>query len=517
MTPILSLGALAALVITGEQDTDEKPVIAAKLNEISIGYDSYTANGSRVWLRRFGRSAQGLSLRELRFVTPGTGDRPYSSLTWRGRPNEDVYAQGKVILDRGRTRVTLSQSSFGHNNDGPFPPLPSEDRVTHAMIERKVTNDIGAYVSYRADARDLQFPPYRPSMHASSATYAAGVGGKALGGTFDLLLSTRRYTMTTPIQPATLQRRVEGRYGAAIGPLNLEGMAGYTRIEQEGRGDSSVKSYALAADWDLAERMSLRATLSRDDLDIAATQSGTLRRRINSSLRLTQSWNGGSLQLGYKTKEIERKRKGPVTDTPRWTTYDARITNRFANFRVSLRSSWEKLHAGDAFLNSKPGQLQWDDRALGQIKIEGGNAAISGYASYTYRWQKNERSGTHIGLRSLALGASTNLSDRLTAYAELAHEAYRTSPSLATYFPSSTNYGLGVDWTPAEGQSLSASLNRYESRNERGSQMTLQYTRRLAADRSIELVFAPWRHEDRLNAAYDSSATFLSARFSLKF
>jgi hypothetical protein len=74
-----------------------------------------------------------------------------------------------------------------------------------------------------------------------------------------------------------------------------------------------------------------------------------------------------------------------------------------------------------------------------------------------------------------------------------------------------------LNWAKDQNLSASASLNYYDSGDVRGTQLTLSLRRRMGADHELELVLAPWRHEDRLLNLTGYRTTFLSARYTVRF
>lgn len=516
---LIPVALLAGFAQGQEPTNNDKKFIPLKWNSVSIGYSTWEATGSGAQLRRFGRPPEGLNLRETAFVTSGTKNRPYSALSWRGTPDQDSIFEGRVVLN-GKTKLKFQQELRGYQNEGPITPLESEDRVTKATLEQAITSDLAAYVVYRSDHRDQRFAPYRDQRESRSMTYAAGLSGNALGGKVDLLVSTHRYKDERGAQPDTLQRRIEGSYATEIGSsISLEGRLGSTRIEQSGRADGHVRTLAIAGDIELTPRTWLHLAYGREDYDLSGVQSATLRQRTQASVRAVHRIPGWTFQAGMRVRDVERKAKGPMTHEPGWTSYDARVIRRFGTGRLVLRGTWDSYRGAPDFDFTRPGRTVWDDKSLLQAKVDGSFGPVTAYASVSRRRQANGKSGLSIEAQSVALGASATFGDSLVLFGELSHDAIRTRGSdvLGVHFPSATNAGFGLDWTVDGRQSLSAGLNLYNSRDLRGQQVTVQYRRQLSADDSIELYFAPWRHEDRLTGLFDASTSFFGVALTRKF
>jgi hypothetical protein len=62
-----------------------------------------------------------------------------------------------------------------------------------------------------------------------------------------------------------------------------------------------------------------------------------------------------------------------------------------------------------------------------------------------------------------------------------------------------------------------ANVNYYESGDVRGSQLTFSVRRRMSEDSDLELIVAPWRHDDRQFDLTSFYSTFLSARYTMRF
>lgn len=522
--PILSLLTLAASGAGQTSDSDDPKVIPVKWNSVSVGFLSWTGHGSRERLRQYARPREGLSLVELKALTPMSVHHPFSVFAWRGTPGQDVLAEGELILNRGHTIIRADQQAFGHHNQDVIPALPSEDRATRLTVEHTITPNFGAFVAYRADERDQRFAGAKGYLHSTTKTIAAGIGGRALGGNASLFVTSQRHVEQSGLQPAAIQRRIEGRYGADLGPtFSLEGAMGYTRIEQDGRHDSGVRSLALAANWYLGPATMAFFNYGREDYDIKDVLSAYVQRRTNTSIRLAHRWPGWAMQVGYRRKEVERMRADhSFTDTPRWNIFDARLTGHLGATRVTLRGTKEDLTNGAVFNTDDPRSLQWSERGSGQIKFDGANDRFAAYGGYTYRWQRNQARDVTIRWHNFMVGGSYSVSDRVTAFGEFGYDVYHVNANIAGvdlgfYFPNSTTYSLGLDLALPRGQSISAAFNRYESRSYRGGQLTVQYQRPLGLDRSLELTLAPWRHQDMFADDQSYRAAFFGARLTFKY
>jgi hypothetical protein len=508
-----------------KQETKEVE-LPIRWSSISAGYATWDGNGSRKRLFQYGTPPNGLTLYELNALSPWVPSRAFARLLWRGNPDQDTAGQGQLIFNQGNTMVRGRLSHTTYYDPTYLPVNDSDDRIVRVVAEQTLRPDVGAFYAYRGDQRAQRFPAPLVERSNRSNLHGVGIQGRVLGGQAGLTFTDHRFMDYSGTQPTTLQRGLSGHLGKEFGALSLEGIASYTTIEQQGRKDSQVKSLALAGTWDLGPLTSLQFNVARDDLDLNAVQNAYVRQRFNTGVRLRQRLGKWSAQLGYRHREAERVRADhSFVDVPKWNTFDARLSGRLTNLlRLTLRGSWEDL-ADSALMNTvDTRQLFCGDRALVQAKVDGGNDRFNGYASYTYRYRKNDARGVDVRWTNLSLGSSYSIRPDLLGYAELAYDMFTArgvteanGENLNFYFPDSTSLGLGLDWTRSPIDSISASLNFTGSNNARATQLTMQYRRQISADHSLELVVAPWNYEDRLYRLTGYNTTLMQVRYTVRY
>jgi predicted porin len=527
---VLAMGAWAQETTPTEEPEEQEEVeIPVRYNSLTFGYSTWKASGNRFRMGQFARVPEGLTLAELKYMSPGGEGHPYYSLVWRGTPGQDSYGSGLVYLNSGLTAIRGSvQERQYYAEPSWVPTARSRDKVGTISVEHAIAPNIGAFVSYRSDDRSQSYVPPKATGRVRSRTVAGGLEGRFGPIQAGVNITDRRTFDDTGRQPATLQRRIEAHIAGTLGDrLSLQGAAGYTRIEQAGRPSGNVRTLAMAGYVDLGPATSLQFNAGRDEFDIRnMVQNAYTRKRFNSGLKLNHQLGSWNLQLGFRHREAERVRTDRTfVDVPKWNTYDARLSGRLNNgIRVTLRGNWEDMTASARIAGADPRQMLWDDKAMGQIKLDGGNELFTGYASYTYRFRQNKQRGVDVGWQNIALGGSYQFAPSLLGYAEWSYDAIRakgasegTSDTLDTFFPNSTAFSMGLDWVRNERETLSASLNTFGTNNWSGTQLTLQYRRQISADHSLDLVVAPWRFSDRLYGLTGYETTFLGVRYTVKF
>lgn len=534
----LSTGSIAALAMAAvaaaaqdtpppadpqKKDADAEEVdIPVKWNELSFGYSTLRTNSG---LSRYTRPPEGITLHELSLFGPGTEKSPYYRVTVRGVPDQDSYIAGYVALNRGHTVLRGSRSHYSFYDFDWRPKDPSEDNESELILDQALTRNIGGFLMYKQKERDGRFPAPREADHTRTRLIAGGVQGKALGGNLGLTVSDRRTFDDTGAQPTTLQRSISAMYSHDFGDvLSLEGAAGYSHIEQAGLPNSAVRSYALSGVWDMGPNTDVQFHLGRQDVDLKSVLNARVQKRLLSSARLVHHFSGWNFQFGLAHKESERVRADQsYVDVPKSNVYDARLSGRLGVAHVTLRGTWEDLQSAAVMNTLDNRQLQWDDRALFQAKIDGGGDLFSAYGTYTYRFQQNVARDVKIRWHNVVFGGSYVFNPALNGFAEFSADNYQvdgfdvTGIALGDYFPNSRSLAFGLNWSKDQNLSASASFNFYESADVRGSQLTLSLRRRFGPNHDLELVVAPWRHEDRLLDMTGYRTTFLMARYTVRF
>jgi hypothetical protein len=529
MLELITIAAVALLSVVSlgqdppAQEPQEEPKPPKlKLNEVTFGMSSFRGSTT---LNQYASPIDGLALHSLRMLWPWTETSPFARLIVRGMPGQDNYAEGAVNFNRGNTKLLANRLEYGNFVLDWRPKSESIQKEAGVTVDHAFAPNIGGFVSYSSSKHSSHYPaPLVPDL-TQTQTVSGGFGGDLLGGNLGLVLSDRRIYTETGVQPTSLQRQINANYVREFGDsLSIGGSANFARIEQAGLVGSDIRSYSLFGNWDIGPATDLQFQLAQQDLDLNTVQNAYVRKRLSTSARLIHRMDGWAMQLGYQRKESERVRTDQsFVDVPISDLFDFRLSRRMGATRFSLKGSWEGV-SSDAVMNTDdPRSLYWGDRATIQAKVDMGADAFSAYGVYTYRMDRNEARNAEVGWHNVALGGGYVFSPDLSGYAEISFDEFRaagaseTNQTLDFYFPNGRTLALGVDWSKSPDLAASANLNYYESGDVRGSQLTLSLRRRMSADSDLELVVAPWRHDDRQFDLTSYYTTIFSARYTVRF
>lgn len=519
-----------------DEQKDEPEAQAPKWNLLTIGYYGYDYSGFRRSLRRYASPPDGLALKELRLLLPGEGGKAWGRLNLNGTVDHDSTGEGLLIFLDGKATL---RGSYAKNEFFDWTPVvvdKSKDREYEARFTYALTPEIGAYWTYDEKSKDHKFEGPKDPEDTRTKAYAGGVEGRFLGGQGGVQITDRRFFDRNGSQPNSIQHRIDAHFGRElIKGISAEGVYNQTKIEQTGMRDSDVKAIALNADWALGEDTYLTFSTRKEDLKMPNVENAYVRQRFSTGVRLSSRLAGMAFDGGYQHREIERVRGDQTyTDLLNWNTLDAKLSGKvFQRVRWSARYSWDHLSDAAAMVTLDPRQLYWDDRVKVQAKLDTDCDRFAGYLTYTFRYDQNSPRSVEVRSHNLTLGGSYSFSDRTSLFAEMANDTYEakgvvdTGLSLDDFFPSSTTLAFGVDHTFNPNQSISLSVTRYYTRNANplmlsdgnynGTEITAQYRHRLNDNTSIDVLFAPWRHTDKLEEALSYRTTVFGVSCSFKF
>ena len=512
-----------------EPDENEAPV---KVRWFSLGYYGWAETGNGHKLRQYATPSRGFQIGELRLVAPANGKSPYSTLILRGSPDGDRIATGAVSFadGRGMAKATVSRHEF-YDPTPMVIPASSED-VAEATVQYAISPDIGVFYRFKQRTRDMSFEAPKDPTYYRTKSRAGGIEGKVMGGHLGVTVADNRFYDKTGSQPNSIQHRIDARYSVApIPALNIEGMYAQTRIEQVGRVDGEVNSWAVAADLDMGPSTALLVNVRRDEIDFPIIENAHVRERFLTSARLVHRAGKVAFQAGFLHRESERIRADQqFVDVPSWDTYDAKISGRFAkDIRYSVGWSWEHLTQGPTMLTEDARALYWDDRVRAQVKLSGGGERCNGYATYGLRYDQNSPRETEIRSHNLAFGGSYAVDDKTSAFLEIAGTQYKVNgdDTLVSFFPGSTSFSIGADHALRPNESVSLGVNWFVTDNDnplgdkdnnvRGTQINASYRRQIDANSSLELTYSPWRYTDRAYDAMNYRTTVVGLTFNTRF
>lgn len=490
-------------------------------NWVRLGYTAWDPTGNRYSLRRYGTPPEGFSVRDLYLFTPGGGTTPFARLSMKGMFEQDSLLDGYAIFDNGTTQLKAVRTENQFFNRTLSTVDESRDRGTEITLSRSIAPDVGAFVRFRDDQRDHRHEAPRPADRTYTRSISGGIEGKLLGGHASVTVGDHRFYDSGGSQPTTLQRKLDASYTLDVGDtFSVEGSGSVTKIEQTGRPNGHLRTWAVAGVWDLAPSTGLQFHLARRDVDLDVVQNAYTQKLFTTSLRLVHRLPRWSVQAGFKHTEAERLRGDQsYVDVPVYNTWDGRIAGRLNDqMRLTLKGSWRTLAAGTPqMVTADSRSMTWNDKGAFDARVDGGNDAFNGYAGYSFRFLRNAVRDVEVRWHNFAAGGSYQFSPELLGYVEVANERFQVNGDLDPFFPDSWAVSAGVNWSAGPQDSFAASLGYFTTNNERGYRLTAEYSRQLDAQQSVRVFVAPWRLEDRLYDLTDYRTTLFGVDYTLKF
>lgn len=505
--------------------TAESAPAPDKLNSIGLRYAGWMKHNGIRKFSPMGTAPNGLSISTLDYLLPAKNKSPYAKLTLRNIGDDDAYAGGMFVIG-SRIIVKGDIRTLNFFADEPTQPGTSRRRNNSLQTKVAIAPNVGAYASYSNVQQSLEFSGPKPNRHQRSETYAAGVEGKMLGGYTGVNVSSSRISDQNGAQPTSAQRRIDGSYAIDVTPtVSLAANASYTKIQQNGLRDSSAKAVGLASTFDLGGTSALHLELSRLQISLPNAKNAYDRKRVQTAISFTNHDYGWTTSVSYRHKENERfNTDHSYVDVPSWDVYDLRMSRRLGANRLSIRGSWTNLRGKFTPQTNDPALLQWDDDAMFQVKLAGGNEKQQMYGVYTYGFKQNRARNVNLNTQTLNGGLSYTFNPKLLGYFEAGFEHYRSGTvfpnsvtSLTYYYRDGIQMTAGLDYAVSDNANLTASLNSYGTNNVFGRQFTFGYSRKLDADRSLQILVSPWIHNDRLYNLTGTSNTAISVQFKSKF
>ncbi|MCB8931825.1 MAG: hypothetical protein M9921_02795 [Fimbriimonadaceae bacterium] len=528
---------LAACACAQDAPDEEQSEPKTLLNRFEIEIPGWSLNGNRNKFRQYAVTPQGFVFRKIELFSPLTEETPYGRFGYSGVPGGDQVADGRLIMEQGRLDVKIHHARSSFYDPTPLLVDTSHDRDTSVEVSYALTPEVGAF--YRFDERNKKLnydpPKERTRTYAKRAT--GGLSGEVLGGQAEVTLSDYRYYDQDGGSPDSIHHRFDAAYSRDLGPsLSVQGAYNRTQIEQRGLSDSEVKRWSIGADWYVGPYTSLMLDFRNDKVDMPNVANSYVRERFMTTARLVHRFQGAALQLAYKHREAERLRGDQTfVDVPKWDTYEGRLSGHLGGpLRYTVRGNWEHMTRGATMVVEDPRALYWDDRVMGQIKIDGGVDRFQGYATYTFRFDQNDPRDVEVRSHNLTVGGHYAFTDRTSAYIEFATDTYKVSSppdelglTLDAFFPSSTSYAVGFDHAISDRGSLSVAATHYTTRsanpllvrdaNYRGTEITATYSRVLSPDSSFSITYSPWRYTDKLYEQMNYRTTVVGLQYSTKF
>ncbi|MEQ1822404.1 MAG: hypothetical protein ABL949_07835 [Fimbriimonadaceae bacterium] len=484
-------------------------VISAKL-----AYTGIWTKYNQERARQLGTPGAGWALEELKFSGSTT------KLVIHDLPDRDYWIGAWSVLPGGKTRFSLDNSlrRYQHSNANES----GSDRVTHFSVAQSLGNS-KLFFAFEDSFRRVR--PQHTEFATNPRTQRIAAGAQTKNASF--AVSQTRYSEGKATQPDRIQGTVAAGLFGEIGPhVSLSGSASLTTIGQSGLRNSSIRSLGVASTIEIGRRTSLLVDVQRQDIQLPNQITSYDRHRFSAGARLTSRVGPWSVQASMRHREAERirpTREG--TEDPAWNTYEFRLARQVeSGLKFSLRGSWDDLTSSVVPDSIDNRSFLWDDKAMGQAKLDLVSNDVYAYAMYTMRFRRNLARDTELAWHNFAMGASKSFRKGFSGYGEASFDTFRGSgapfesaESLDRYFPNSYNLGVGLSYALDSKTSFSAAVNAFSSDNILGSQFSFTLNHQLAKDRALELNFAPLSTQDRQVGQAGYASSIFSVTYAFKF
>jgi len=513
----------------GEQPKKEEDKTAPeKYNTLSVGYSVRTYSGLRARLEQYASPPRGFTLYTLDYTRPMEEKNPhFFRFIFNGTPGEDFVMHVQGETDHGKILVRGFSQHNSYSEPDWQPHQQSRYDLDDYTVRVALGADAGAYMRYRGQDRKRGFYAPYPNQDYGSQMTSVGVEGKLLGGQAGVAFVDSRFFDHTDLQPHSLRSTWLGHYTVPLGnAVTFNANASTTKIEQTGLRNGFVRRIGASAVWDVLPTTSLTVMASQDNIDLNNVLNAYARRRLLTGGRLDHWWHGGGAAFAVTHREDERVRADHLyVDVPKWNVFEYRAWQRFNPFfRLTTKGNWQNLSSAATMQTEDPRQLYWSFKSDFEVRAEAGNATTTAYAGFRYRFRDNADRDFNVGWSQWTAGLSRQFKPNLLGYAEVAYDKFRargtdpdTGDTLGQYFPDSLSEAFGLDWTRRPGEVFTGALVFAIASNSRVVQPAFTYRRDLGQNRSLELVFAPWKYDDRQFDITGYRASIFQARYVTRF
>lgn len=520
-----------------EPEEEEAPAKSYR-HQIVFGYSNWIERNNSNKFRQYGSPPKGLGLRQLDLLYPANRNSPYLRFNYSGEVHRDQVAGGKLIFANGRGQANFELDQRHYYDPSPVLSPRSSRTGFDFGLSYALNQDFGVYWQTRQETREKhRVGPDRP-QYTITKGFAGGLQGNVLGGNLGIGISDQRYYDRRSVQPKTVLKRWGVEYSHPIGDNANAGVTwNQTRIEQASRESGTIRSAGFNFSLDYSPTGSIFVDLKRDDIKLPMVSNATDRRRISSAVRVVQDTPKGRLDVGFQRRSNERFRRDQLfVDVPSWDVFDGRFSGKLLDgLRFTVKGSYEHLRSRPEFQTEDDARsLYWDDRVKLSGLVTGGTERFNGYLSYQYRYDENSPRDVNIRRNTLALGGSYAFNDNTSGYFEILNETAKAEGvvdelgyGLDLFFPSWSSFALGFDHVINPKDSVSFALNHYFTGNQnphfeaggnvRGTEITLQYWRKMSDAESLHILIAPWRFDDKTDASARYRTAVMSINFGLKF
>jgi hypothetical protein len=504
---------------------------------LELGWTDWNVRTNFTKFRQYATPPRGFFLRELRYDPLASPQGYQGLLSLKALFEDDYFSEGRFDYAYGLTRL----EGYARRNryfipTTPFPIPLSERRIQEGTFKQFLSRDVALSLRFSEDDQTQNFESPRPFQVQKTRYSDALVGGKLGNGRIETGFSTWRfYDRTTVLRDTRLDRWQILYAWDALPYLGVEGSYSRFWLDQPGAPSSEVEALSFAGDLAFGRTTDLSVAWRRTKLSLPVVHNAWSREQQIGTARITQKWRNWSLQFGVRQREVERIRGDQTfVDVPRWLTFEGRLTGRLhKQVRLTLRGAWEDLQSAPPMVTDDPRPLFWGGRKHAQVRLEGGNTDVGGYASYTFRRWENDPRGVRIESNAWLVGAHWQVTPALGFFAEYLKESWtgrsasNVFPTLDLFEPDTHTVVIGTTWVVDARTYLSVQYTEYGTANQNPLRLpdgntgvrnfTIEARYRFPAGHEIGFVVAPWSYSDRIVPLMDYHTTVILLTGSARF
>ncbi len=536
----LAFGAALAQDPPANPPAEPKPTEEEKPErnwpKFELGWARWGLDGNEQTFRRFGTPGRNVFIREFSFNTRELSPASRHEFVFRGTPNEDRVLEVSGIFG---PRTTFYEFGLAYSNfyeASPFVIDSSRRMDSRFAIRQALWPGFDLVVDGAHGQLDKAYEGPEYAKHQRTNTLNTRVAGEVGPGRLDLSMAERRFYDRANFQPDSHTQTWRGELGYPFGPFDLQGSFAQTRVAQDGRQSSKVKTYALDGGIPLSPDFDLQFGFRGQKFELPEIINAYVRERNTSWGRVIGRFGDIAAQLAYRHVETERVRADHrFVDVPKWDFVEGRLSGKVGpGVRWSLKGTIEGLDGNAVKQTDDPNRLYWDDKSNLQIKLDHGGETWGGYLTFNHRFLQNSPRRIEVRSNQLVLGGTWQLRSNLEAFGEWTRDDAEcdfteedATLSLDSFFPSSRVATLGINWAIDDRTTLTSSYTHLTTDNDnplferdgnvKSRFLTAHLRHTDARGNEFGLLFAPGKYEDRAirQLGYEARVLMLTAR--LKF
>jgi hypothetical protein len=503
---------------------------------VEPGYGDWGLRGNQTKFREYATPPHGFFLRDLRYAPLLKSPSENAFFELRGIGQDDYLASARGAWDYGATRAYgfLSRSRFFDPTPGVIPA--STWQSSGVDVRRNITHDFSLSFQERTNSQQLNFALPYPRLDQNTDFWSAAAAGKLGRGYARLDFWNYHYADETGTLLNFDAQKVGLSYlWTPVKAVSIEAAAAHVNVRQPNAPSSHVDTLSLGGDFALGGATDLAVLLQRRQVGTLTVQNAYDRNQNQGFFSLSHRFYSWRAQVALTLQNDDRV-NGTQTyvDVPKWSTVEGRLSGRLTrNWRLSLRGYTQSLSDPPASALTDPRTLYWTNRNFAEAKLEGGTENVNGYATYTYRVDRNYERSADVTTEQYTLGGSWQINPSLNLFAEYHHENWtgRTDsalfPALNNYLPDSDTGMVELNWYLGRRAYVAFSYTGFATYNDnplllqdgntRGSFFTINTHYKFSAGYELGLLVSPWTYRDSVTGALNYDATVLMVTGTARF